>query len=362
MIVAASRRRPVDLAADPRAVRRRLAIAGLLALFLAFALLTLGIGPVPLGIGQIVGTMLDPARADNLARIAVWDVRLPRLLIGASAGATLAVSGGLLQMILRNPLAAPELTGVSQGAVVAALVALTYFHTTDSSFTLPLIATAGGAAAGVAVYGLSRRRSGTDPTRLILIGVIVASTLSGVISVLMVTSGAYYLQVMRWLVGSLESVTFDDWMVMWPKLLICLALVVLAPIFANVLQLGDDVATGLGVRAELARFGLLGVAVVLAAVAVSTVGALSFVGLVGPHIARMLVGGDGRRLLPFAAGAGATLVVAADLLARNFRLSWIPILNDLLHEGSARGAVPVGVFLALVGAPFFMYLIFTRRP
>jgi iron complex transport system permease protein len=362
VIAASTRRVAFRTSADPRVMRRRIAVGVLIATFVAFTFLTLGIGPVSLGAGEVIRTLLDPARADNIARIAVWDVRLPRLLIGACAGASLAVSGGLLQMILRNPLAAPELTGVSQGAVVAALIALTYFHTTDSSFTLPLIATAGGAAAGVAVYGLSRRRSGTDPTRLILIGVIVASTLSGVISVLMVTSGAYYLHVMRWLVGSLESVTFDDWMVMWPKLLICLALVALTPIFANVLQLGDEIATGLGVRAELARFGLLGVAVVLAAVAVSTVGALSFVGLVAPHIARMLVGGDGRRLLPFAAGAGATLVVAADLLARNFRLSWIPILNDLLHEGSARGAVPVGVFLALVGAPFFMYLIFTRRP
>lgn len=327
-------------------------------LLLALMLLYVMLGPVMFA-PDLVFKALVGRPEEPLHRIAVREVRLPRALIAALAGAMLSSSGALLQSVLRNPLAAPATVGVTQGAVLGAVLALVLTFGSEGSLAdlnilAPLAAVAGGLLAGCLVYVLSRRETGTDPLRLILTGVIVAAALSAGTSFLVLISGSHADSVIRWLVGSLSTRTWEHLVLLMPVAALAVPLVVVAVVVGNVLQLGDTSAANLGLRVELARAGVLATAVVLAAGAVSVVGGVAFLGMMGPHLARTVVGSDLRRLVATAALVGAILLVAADLMARTFSLDWIPFLGVETESGSR---IPVGAFTALLGAPFFIYLI-----
>jgi iron complex transport system permease protein len=176
-------------------------------------------------------------------------------------------------------------------------------------------------------------------------------------SLVLVGTGVDPTLVLHWLTGSLDLRTWAQWNLLWPIALALLPLLVVAPAFANLAQLGDEATTSLGARASLVRLYLLGLSVALAAAAVAVAGPIAFVGLIAPQLARTLVGGDARRLLPTAALIGSILVVVADLVARTITLQDIPFLSHLVHQGSAVGNVPVGVYLALLGAPLFFVLV-----
>jgi len=287
---------------------------------------------------------LGRAASDPLANFTVLDLRLPRAVAAVAVGAMLAVAGALLQAVVRNPLASPELTGVSAGAVLFAVawIGVVGGAAGDVHVTVPLAATVGGTAAGAVVYAAARHRGQTDPLRLVLTGVLVAGILSAatLLLVLLVRRDPDDDTFLTWLVGSLELRSWADVRVPVPYLLVALPLLAVAVPVANVLQLGDGWSGGLGLAPERARMLVLGTAVLLTAGAVSVAGAVGFVGLVAPHVARLLVGGDVRRLVPAAALCGAVVLLAADLIA----------------AATPRG-IPVGVFTAALGVPLFLHLL-----
>ena len=342
-----------------RSTRRyRWTVAVLTVVLAALMLLYVMLGPVLIAPDLVIKALAGQPE-EPLHRIAVREVRLPRALMAALAGAMLSSSGAFLQSVLRNPLAAPATVGITQGAVLGAVLALVLTFGSEGALNdlntlVPLAAMAGGLVAGGLVYGLSYRRAGADPLRLILTGVIVAAALSSATSFLVLLSGSHTDSIIRWLVGSLSTRTWEHLVFVVPVAALAVPLVVAAIPVGNVLQLGDATAMSLGLRAELARAGVLTTAVVLAAGAVSVVGGIAFLGMMGPHLARTLVGSDLRRLVVGSALVGAIILVAADLLARTFSLDWIPLLSVETESGSR---VPVGAFTALVGAPFFVYLV-----
>ena len=349
-----------EAAVDP-AVRARWILVSLGALLLAVMCAYVMLGPVIFGPDQVWRALLDQAD-EVFHRISVWEVRVPRVLIAALAGAMLACSGAFLQSVLRNPLAAPATVGVTQGAVLGAVLALAISYGTEGALDdlnafVPMAAIAGGLIAGGLVYVLSYRRAGTDPIRMILTGVIVAAAVSSVTSFIVLVSGSTIDSIVRWLVGSLGTRTWDHLVFLVPVAVLILPLVVMVIPLANALQLGDATSVSLGLRTEVARGIILMTAVVLAAGSISVVGGIAFLGLIAPHLARTLVGSDLRRLLVCSALVGAIILVSADLLARVFSLDWIPFWEIQTESGSR---VPVGAFTALVGAPFFLYLMRER--
>jgi len=302
---------------------------------------------------SLAGEPLDPRQAvlavggaasDPLAAFSVTELRLPRLVVALAVGAMLAIAGALLQAVVRNPLASPELTGVSAGAVLAAVVWIGTFGGAagEVGVVVPLVATAGGSLAGLIVYGIASAGGRTDPLRLVLTGVLVAGILSAatLVALLLLRRDPDDDALLTWLIGSLELRSWADARVIAPYLILALPLLAVAVPVANLLQLGDGVAGGLGLVAERGRALVLVTAVVLTAGAVAVAGAVGFVGLVAPHLARLLVGGDVRALVPVAALTGALILAAADLLA-----------------AATPGGVPVGVFTAALGVPLFLHLL-----
>jgi iron complex transport system permease protein len=338
----------VSAAALPTVVgrrpRSRVPVPAALGLALAVLLVAyLSLAGEPLPPDQAV-LALAGAASDPLAAFSVVELRLPRAVAAIAVGAMLALAGTLLQAVVRNPLASPELTGVSAGAVLAAVAWLGVVGGAagDVDVTVPLVATVGGLLSGAFVYAVARTRGRTDPLRLVLTGVLVAGILSTVtlLLILVVRRDPDDDAFLTWLVGSLELRSWADVRVLVPYLLAALPLLALAIPIANVLQLGDGVAGGLGMPGERARILVLGTAVLLTAGAVSIAGAVGFVGLIAPHVARLLVGGDARRLAPVAALCGALVLLGADLVA----------------AATPRG-VPVGVFTAALGVPLFLHLL-----
>jgi iron complex transport system permease protein len=223
---------------------------------------------------------------------------------------------------------------------------------------LPLLAFAGGLATEGLVYLLSWRH-GADPVRLILTGVLISSLCGAFTSVLLLWADEYSVQrILRWTLGSTAGRVWEHWHTLWPVALVALPLGLGSAGLANALQLGDEVAAGLGLRVERARLLLLAASAVLTAGAVAVVGNLGFIGLIGPHMTRRLVGGDVRRLFPGSVLLAAILLTAADILARIVTLDWLGRLIGL--EIPAGAGLPVGVITAFLGVPFFLLLLLRR--
>jgi iron complex transport system permease protein len=279
---------------------------------------------------------------------------MPRALIALMVGAMLGLSGAILQSVTQNPLASPSLTGVLSGGVLA-MVLWIYLGPADqqSGAILPLVSIAGGLLAGMLVYALAWHK-GTDPVSLTLAGVLVAAILNAFISLVLLIDQQDTTAIITWIVGSLNGRTWVHFETLAPYALFALPIGLGVAGMANALHLGDGVAAGLGLRVEWTRGALLAAAVILAAGAVSVVGNITFVGLIAPHIARRIVGGDARRLFPFSAVFAAGLLLAADIIARTLTLE--------LGSESAIGInnLPVGAVTAMLGALFFFYLL-TRR-
>lgn len=324
-------------------VTSRVAWLSVLALLAAAAGLgSLVFGTVALDIGSITGALIHP-KTTSLAHTIVWDIRLPRLLIGACVGAGLGIAGAMLQMLFRNPLVDPYVTGVSAGAAVAAAIGIAL----GVSFVLvPALAFVGGlsCAALVAAVGAGVGQSGN--LRLVLAGIAISSLCAAIVTIVLLRGeGSSGLSILGWLAGGISGRGWSD--LQWTILYLSAGVVagaMLTPSL-NALRLGADAAAGLGLRVERARFAVLTAAALVTAACVAVSGIVGFVGLMVPHAARRLVGGDARWLMPASAVGGALVVVVADAIARTA----VPATE-----------VPLGVLLALVGVPFF--LIIARRP
>ncbi|HEU0256341.1 MAG TPA: iron ABC transporter permease, partial [Microbacteriaceae bacterium] len=274
-------------------------------------------------------------------------VRMPRSLLAPVAGAMLGLSGALIQSLTRNPLTDPGLTGVTSGSVFALVLCLTFVPASvNDPALLPFAALVGGLAAVAVLYLLTRGlRDG--PFAFVLKGVILGGVLASASALVLVRDNGTLPTVLLWMTGSLDAKTWADWATLWPWALAAIPAGLACARTGNVLALGEETAIGLGFSVTRARLALFGVAAVAAAAATAVVGAVGFVGLVGPHIARRLVGSDDRRVYPLAALIGAGLVLSADTATQAAALA---------GPGVA-GAVPVGAVTALIGAPYFFYLL-----
>ena len=309
-----------------------------LALLIVLAVLSaiaMTVGSAGYSIRSILQALFSPEK--STVKTVVMQLRLPRLLLAIMIGASLSASGSLLQSVMRNPLADPIC--VSVGASTAATTILLLFpHMTNA---VPLFAFAGAALACLLIYLLAWK-GGIDPVRIILSGVAINSVLGSYTSLLQLLYSDSLEGVLAFMNGSLSGRS-------WPpvKLLavyagIGLVLAFLCTKSANVLQLGDEMAQSLGVKVSLNRLFLSAVSAFLAAATVSVAGLIGFVGLVVPHMARMLVGSDYKVMLPTSVMLGAVVLLAADTLGRVV----VPGME-----------IPVGIVMAVTGGPFFLYML-----
>ncbi|MEE4307661.1 iron ABC transporter permease [Pseudomonas alliivorans] len=333
-----------------RGFSRRFALAGLTRLLVALAF-TLLVMTGSLALGKInlsPVTLLDVlfGHADQSLVFIVEQLRMPRLALAALVGAALAVSGLILQSIIRNPLASPDLLGITSGASAAAVIYLSFFSAALGAQFLPLAAISGAGLAALAIYLLAWNQ-GASPLRLVLIGVGVSALLAAVTTFILVFSPlTTTLSAYVWLTGSVYGASWPEPRALASWLVVVLPLLMLLARQVRVQQLDDDLAQGIGVRVQWLRAGLLLVSVALAGLAVAWGGAIAFVGLIAPHIAKRLVppGFAGQALM--SALMGANLVMLADLAGRTL---FLPL--DL----------PAGIFVAVLGTPFFLYLLINQR-
>lgn len=272
------------------------------------------------------------------------DIRLPRILLGAAVGASLAVAGASYQSLLRNPLAEPYLLGISNGAAVGTMVALVFIGAHE--WSRPLMAFSGALLATFLVYRLAQGRTGATPERLILAGVIVTTFLSsGIVFVTTLMDATRIRSFTFWLLGDLSGTTAK---LLWLTVFIAVAGTVVLTAHArslNLLMLGERDAFDLGVEVSRVRLVVFVVASLLVGSSVASSGSVGYVGLVVPHLVRLSLGSDNRITVPAAAICGAIFVVVADTLARTL---------------IAPRELPVGAITALIGAPLFVYLLRRR--
>ncbi|GGO84139.1 iron ABC transporter permease [Marinobacterium nitratireducens] len=314
-----------------------LCLLGLLAALAATAWAALTAGTVPVAVNDVV-SVLSGAR-EGMAGVLVWELRLPRFLAGLLVGVSLAVAGQLMQTVTRNPLASPGITGVVAGASMAVVLVQVCFSV-DAAW-LPGFGVLGGTAAALLTFVLAAQ-GGFTPLRLALAGVAVTALATALTTAFLLFSGAHAQQLYLWLAGGLLGRGWGHIALILPWSLVGLALALLGVRYLNLLQLEDEVARALGGRVLLWRLGFVAIAVALTAAAVAVAGPVGFVGLVAPHLVRLLLGNDQRITLPVVALAGAVLVTLSDLLARTL---------------VAPAELPLGIFTALLGGPVFIGLI-----
>lgn len=276
----------------------------------------------------------------------LFGFRLPRIIVTILAGTGLAISGAILQSITKNPLSDPGVLGIHAGAGLMVVVYVMYFSSESTSFIyiIPLFAFVGGFSVMLVIYLLSYKRGeGIDPTRLILVGVGMATAINGAIFTLTARleeeKNAF---IANWIAGRIWG---DDWtfvIALFPWILILLPIVFSKSHILNVLHLNEKVSIGLGVRVERERNILLLLAVALAAASASVSGGIAFIGLMAPHIARSLVGPRHQSFLPIAAILGAVLLLISDTIGRS-----------LLDPSG----IPAGIIVTIIGAPYFLYLM-----
>ncbi len=345
--IARSRSRPFE-----RLRGRRVAIWGAAIGLLALALiLGVGLGTVVVAPGDTIGILANRLLGLNVARTwspaseaIVMDLRLPRVLSAMIVGTGLAVAGATFQGLLRNPLADPYVLGTASGAALGAAIAV-LIPVRILVFEFGLLhglAFLGALLAVFAVYHLSRVGS-TGITGLLLTGYAVGSLLAAGLAMAMYLSGANLRQIFFYLLGSLDGSTWDRLAVAMPIILIGTILILARTRSLDGLLLGEDTAAHLGVDVRRERAILLGLASLITAAAVTIAGLIGFVGLVVPHVVRLMVGPNARLVLPLSALFGASLLALADLGARSL------------------GEIPVGVVTAIVGAPFFLLLLRRSR-
>lgn len=315
-------------------------------LVLLMGLLSLATGHLSISLDELWETVTGQGTKRN--RLLLFEFRLPRLLIAILAGASLGVAGALFQGVTQNELADPGIIGINAGAGLAVVLFLTVRSREMSTTTplnmisLPFAAFIGGFLAAVCIYVIAWKK-GVTPIRMVLVGIGVNAGFAALLTMLQLRMGeSEFNQVTVWLSGSI-------WNAHWPAVLSLLPWVItLIPLsiykakILNILQLGDEMALGLGTSVELERVKLIAIGVALAGASVSVAGGISFLGLGAPHIARKLVGNRHQRLLPVTACIGSLILLISDNIARNLL---------------APSEVPVGLIVSLLGAPYFVYLL-----
>lgn len=327
-------------------VRRKRMLLGVFAMLLiASVLLDLALGPASYSVGDVVRALLRPDSAPAQVRVVLWEIRMPVALMAVAVGAALSLAGAQMQTILNNPLASPFTLGISAAASFGAALGLAFglkLFPVAVDYMVPLNAFVMAVLSAMLIHMLSTRRGVTAET-IVLLGIALVFTFNALLALVQYfASEQAVAAVVFWTMGSLTKAT-------WPKLaVVCVAILVMLPVFARrvwqltALRLGDDKAASFGIDVPRLRFQTLVMVSLLAAFPVAFVGVIGFIGLVGPHIARMLVGEDQRFFLPASLLAGALMLSASSVVSKTL----IP------------GAIfPIGVVTSLVGVPFFISLI-----
>lgn len=317
--------------------RKKILIFIFLILSIISVLLSLSLGSVKISLTGIF-TVLS-GNGTGINEQIIWNIRLPRTIVAALVGMSLAISGGILQGIMRNPLASPNIIGVSSGAGFAGIVLLILFP--ENIGLLVPFAFLGAMVTTVMIYTIAWR-GGSDPHRLILTGVGVSAFLGAGIQSLMIFFPDRVHNVIGFMVGGLAARSWHHVSILAPYAIIGACLSYIMAKRLNILMMGDETAKSLGLSVERTRLVLITISSILAAASVSIVGLLGFVGLIVPHIARMFVGSDYKYLFPASAFIGVGLVVYCDTFARM-------ILDPV--------ELPVGIIMAALGGPFFLYLL-----
>ena len=319
-------------------------LAARVGLILVMLVVSMNTGLIRISPGGILRILFGGGTARE--HMVLFDFRLPRIVISLLVGAGLAVSGCILQSLSHNGLADPGILGVNAGASLVVVLFIAFYPSTTAAplFFLPVLAFAGAALTAFLIYRLSyHREEGLLPTRLLLVGIAVAAGISAVLIVLTLRlSPQNYDFVAKWLVGSVWGTNWSFVLALLPWIVLLLPCAYFQARTLNVLQMGDSLAVGLGVALERKRLLLLAVAVGLAGSCVAVSGGIGFVGLIGPHLARRLVGPRHEILLPASALTGGLLLIIADTLGRVI----LPTSE-----------IPTGIVVAVVGAPYFLYLL-----
>ncbi|QHE89011.1 iron ABC transporter permease [Hydrogenophaga sp. BPS33] len=325
----------------------------LTACLLIAIVLSFGIGPLKVAPGDVLRIVfarfgLVDAEGLNARDMAVvWNLRIPRALMGALVGAALALAGAGLQGLFGNPLADPGVVGVSQGAALGAVAAIVLGATALGDWTVPVAAFVGGIVSTTLIYLLARPGHGSGTVTLLLVGIAVGAACSAAIGFFTYRASATQLQsLVFWQMGSLGSADWSDLGAALPVFLIGLAGMLMLATPLDMLALGERQAQHIGLDVKRTRALLVMFSALLVGAAVAFAGTIGFVGLVVPHIVRLLAGPRHRWLLPLSALAGAALIVVADTAARTL---------DPPSE------IPLGLFSAAIGAPFFLWLVLRQR-
>lgn len=314
-------------------------------LCIAVMIISTGIGSKMISPVSVVKVLFG--HGEKMHTVIIEKLRLPRIVIATLVGASLAVAGAVLQGIIRNPLASPDVAGITEGASLGAVLFIFLFGGTVSIHWMPLASILGALLITALLYILSWKK-GVDPLRLVLIGIGLSAAVKS-ISYMFIISGPMQLaeRSLTFMTGSIYGTSWDkDVITLLPWVIILLPLTWLQARSVNIQALGDDVASSAGASVQKQRLILLVLSVALAGAAVAIGGAIAFIGLMAPHMARKLVGSSFGSVLPVSALLGSLILLIADLVART---AFLP--RD----------VPAGVLTAAIGAPFFMYLLYRNR-
>lgn len=314
---------------------------------LAAVVICVGLGSKTISPFAVIRTFLG--MGDSSDAMIIFSLRMPRVVIAIMVGSALAVSGALLQGIVRNPLTSPDIIGISGGASLGTVVFILYFSHVSIRF-MPLSSIAGAFAAAFLIYAFAYRR-GITPLRLVLIGIGMATAITAVTYMLILTASftptAVAVKAFTFMTGSIYGVSWErDVLTLLPWIVVLLPITLIYARHLNVQELGDEVATSVGSSVHVKRTILLIISVALAGAAVAIGGAINFIGLMAPHIARKLVGPAYGGVIPVSALIGSLVLLLSDLVAR---VAFIPL------------DIPAGVFTAAIGAPFFIYLLYRHR-
>lgn len=325
--------------------RRNITILGacILLLMLSFVI-SMNTGYIKLSPEDTLRTLFGGG--SNKENLILFKFRLPRIVVSILVGMGLALSGCIIQGISRNPLSDPGLLGINGGAGLMVIVYVMFFGANSfmSVFTLPFLALVGGGVTAVLIYLLAYKKGeGVAPLRLILTGIAMQAGISALTTVLVLTlDDSQFDFVANWQGGSIWASNWNFVMALLPWIMVLVPYTMMKSSVLDILSLGDELAYGLGSEVERERKLLLGAAVALAASSVAVSGSIGFVGLIAPHLARRLVGPKHKILLPICALIGAVLVSISDTIAK------------LIAQPSG---IPTGIVVAVVGAPYFLYLL-----
>ena len=328
-----------------------IAIIGLL--LVGASLLSLSMGPVEIPAGHVAAVVLsyigvDIAEVGRTDELVIQQIRLPRIIVGGMVGMALGVAGATMQGLFRNPMADPGIIGVSAGGALGAVVTIATGATALFFLALPLFAFLGAMAASLLVYGIAAVGGRFSMATLLLAGVAVNAFLGAVISAIIIflPDNAALREVLFWLAGGLDSRAWEHVRIAAPFILGGIGVILLMTRDLNLLMLGDDEARSMGVRVGPARVILLAASAMVTGAAVAVSGTIAFVGLVTPHVLRLLLGPDHRVLIPMSALGGGAFVILADTVART-----------VIQPAELR----VGILTAFVGAPFFIFLLIKNK-